>query len=495
MLSGRLAAELSPEPILRAAEGYRGSVVDLDRGWSVSGDSLSRGRSDVAQQLRRSGLQAGDRVVLAVGNGPQFVTALTGVLSELGSPLLLHPRTPATELKRTALRFGARWLLTDARPPEELERQGLRTRSLNGAAWLELVWAELRPDTPGFQQGHLRLPAVPLHPTSGTTGVPKIAARPGPCAVAEAEHYVRTLDIGPRDTLLAVAPMTHAYAYGMCVMVPLISGASVVSLRSFSPRQVFQAIQEHGIRILPAVPAMLDMLMFGAGERLRSDWRQVLTAGSPLPQRTAARFERIAGAAPRPLYGTTETGGISVASPEIAARLATGCVGRPMAGVEVEVRPSDDEILRQEGIGAVYVRSASMMAGYVESEQLDTSPLQDGWFQTGDLARVDEHGAVHLRGRTVEVINVSGMKVIPGEVEEVIAALPGVREVKVYAGHTRQGDQFVKAAVVTEGGPDVHAIGAHCDAQLVYYKRPERIIPVPALPRSPSGKIVTDQLP
>jgi acyl-CoA synthetase (AMP-forming)/AMP-acid ligase II len=93
------------------------------------------------------------------------------------------------------------------------------------------------------------------------------------------------------------------------------------------------------------------------------------------------------------------------------------------------------------------------------------------------------------------VINVAGLKVIPLEVEEAIAALPGVIEVKVYAGLRRNGSQFVKAAVVAEAGADAAAIRRHCEANLVYYKRPERIIPVDRLPRSPAGKILRDQLP
>ncbi len=123
----------------------------------------------------------------------------------------------------------------------------------------------------------------------------------------------------------------------MCVMVPLLTGASVVSMRSFSPRLVFQALTEHRVSILPVVPAMLDALLFGGGDRLRAPDRVVLAAGAPLPERTAARFQHRSGTVVRPLYGTTETGGIAVADGAGGA-LPTGVVGRPMEGVEVEVR-------------------------------------------------------------------------------------------------------------------------------------------------------------
>lgn len=119
----------------------------------------------------------------------------------------------------------------------------------------------------------------------------------------------------------------------------------------------------------------------------------------------------------------------------------------------------------------------------------------DGWFDTGDLAHITDDGTIHLRGRSSEVINVSGLKVVPCEVEEAIAALPGVLEVKVYAGANRSGSQMVKAAVAADSGVSAASIRAHCEQQLVYYKRPQVVTLVDALPRNPAGKIIRDQLP
>ncbi len=221
--------------------------------------------------------------------------------------------------------------------------------------------------------------------------------------------------------------------------------------------------------------------------------RTVLSAGSPLSERTADRFCAKSGLMVRPLYGTTETGGITVAPPG-EPQIAGSCVGPPMQGVEAQVRPHPAQTAAA-GVGRLLIRSSSMMAGYLGSAGVDTAPLVDGWFETGDLARVDERGYIHLLGREAEVINVEGLKVIPSEVEEVIAAVPGVVEVKVYAGSRKSGGQFIKAAVVAEEGIDLAAIRAHCERNLVYYKRPERIIPLDALPRSAAGKIQREQLP
>jgi acyl-coenzyme A synthetase/AMP-(fatty) acid ligase len=486
--------DLSPLPILDAAEGYRGTFVDLDAGQVVDAADFHMARSQLVERLMSLGLEPGQRVVVSVSNGPQFVATLLAVLSAGGSPLLVHAKTPAAELKRSALRFGAHLILSDECPLVDLEAEGLPIAALSAGDWLRLGAGRISPATPGFDHRYGTLVSVPLHPTSGTTGVPKVAVRPGFAAMEEARHYIETIGVTANDTIMAIAPMCHAYAYGMCVMVSLLSGASIVSMRAFQASKVFQGLQEHQVTILPAVPAMLDVLLFGAGHRLRGAVRTVLSAGSPLSERTAERFSEKAGLRVRPLYGTTETGGITVALAD-GGQAAGSCVGPPMNGVEAQIRPHAAGTQAQPGTGRLFIRSSSMMAGYLGPEGIDTSMLEDGWFETGDLARFDESGRIHLLGREAEVINVEGLKVIPLEVEEVIAAFPGVVEVKVYAGSRKSGGQFIKAAIVTEDSFDVPALRAHCEKHLVYYKRPERFLPLPALPRNPAGKIIKDQLP
>ncbi len=288
--------------------------------------------------------------------------------------------------------------------------------------------------------------------------------------------------------------MSHLYTYGLCVMTPLVTGATCVTMRRFQAKLVYQAVREHGVTIFPTVPAMLDVLLFGAGRRLRRFVRRVLAAGAPLPERTARSFWKAAAVMVRPHYGATETGGITLADVAESKHLGRS-VGRPMPGVAVEIRPSRVHPDLPPGTGTVCVRSDSAMAGYVARHGLDTSPFEEGWLRTGDLAECDAAGAVYLKGRENEVINVAGLKVIPREVEEVIALLPGVIEAKVYPGTYPSGSQYVKAAVVTERPLDEAAVRAHCQQNLVYYKRPERVVLLDALPRSPAGKIAREQLP
>jgi acyl-CoA synthetase (AMP-forming)/AMP-acid ligase II len=489
-----MSGALAPTPILDAVEGFGGSIVDLDRGKVVDSDDLRRASYELEKLFRAGGLRSGDRPVLAIGNGPTFIATLSAILRAGGSPLLLHADTPAAELARTAQRFGANFLITDSLSAAELGAAGFEGREFSRSDWAAGAWARtgLSPASDGFDRGDLA--GVPLHPTSGTTGQPKLAVRPGTPAVAEARHYIDAIGIDEDDSILCTIPMSHAYGYGMCVMVPLLSGATVLSMRRFNAKPVVDALAERRVTIYPTVPVLLDVLLVSAADRLLAP-RCITSAGAPLRERTAARVKERWGAAVQPLYGTTETGGITVAGPGHDPK-AAGSVGPPMKNVSVEVRPVEDPEGRgEEGVGELWVSSPSLMAGYLSPTGVDRSPIVDGWFNTGDLARIDERGDVRLRGRASEVINVFGNKVLPGEVEEVISLMPQVVEVKVYSAPNRWGSNSVRAAVVATNGVSDRDVRDHCETHLVAYKQPEQVAMLEALPRSPAGKIVLSKLP
>jgi acyl-CoA synthetase (AMP-forming)/AMP-acid ligase II len=487
---------LAPTPLLDLFENYAGSFRDLDRPLKLEGPQLRAARDALAAGLtcEKIGLAKGDRILLAVGNGPGFISAFIAVLSVGGSPVLLHVDTPPAELDRLSRSYDARFALCDAWTQNDLSPFSESVTNLQFAPDTQLTVASLRRSAAGDTQSLPQIEGMPLHPTSGTTGVPKLSARHGLAAIAEAAHYQQAMKICADDTILCVVPMSHAYGFGIAAMMSLVSGASIVSSRRFQPHAVFRALREHPITTFPAVPAMLHLLLVASRGRIEGLPRRVLSAGAPLAEHTAREFFEKNGQTAWSLYGSTETGGICV---DVEARpdAAPGSVGPRMEQVSVDIRPLADTTDWKPGIGHVCVKSPSMMAGYLTPEGVDSSSIRDGWFQTGDLGFVDPGGRVHLVGRESEVVNVFGMKVIPSEVESVIRDFPGVADVKVYAGQHRSGSQIVKAAVAGPPSLDLAALREHCAANLVAYKRPEIIIPLEALPRTPTGKIIRDQLP
>jgi acyl-CoA synthetase (AMP-forming)/AMP-acid ligase II len=485
---------LAPAPILDLFEKYAGTFHDLDRGLTLDGAQLRSARGTLAAAITRHkhSVTPGDRVLMAVGNGPGFLTAFVAVLSVGGAPVLLHVDTPPAELERLSRSYDARFALCDAWTASDLSPFAESITSVEIAPGAQLTFAALRPGADDSRTLP-KIAGMPLHPTSGTTGVPKLAARHGLAAIAEAANYREAMDLGADDTIFCVVPMSHAYGFGACAMLSLVSGASVVSSRRFQPHVVFRTFRERPITTFPAVPAMLHLLLVASRGPIERLPRRVLSAGAPLAGHTAREFLEKNGQTAWSLYGSTETGGICV-DVDAPPDAEPGSVGPTMRPVSVDIRPLADTRDWKPGIGHVCVKSPSMMAGYLTPNGIDATPIREGWFQTGDLGFIDPSGRVHLVGRESEVVNVFGMKVIPSEVESVIRDFPGVTDVKVYAGQHRSGSQIVKAAVA---GPsiDVAALREHCAAQLVAYKRPEIIIPLDALPRTPTGKIIKDQLP
>jgi acyl-CoA synthetase (AMP-forming)/AMP-acid ligase II len=487
-------ADLSPSPILDLFEKYSGTFRDLDRGLALNGGQLRSARGSLAEFLtgKKVGLAPGDRVLLAVGNGPGFILAFVAVLSVGGSPVLLHVDTPPAELDRLSRSYDARFALCDAWSENDLSPLSDSVWSLEYAPGAQMTIASVRSHAESERRRLPPIAGIPLHPTSGTTGIPKLSARHGAAAIAEAANYREAMGMGPEDTILCVVPMSHAYAFGMAAMMSLVSGASIVSSRRFQPHAVFRALRDYPITTFPAVPAMLHLLLVASRGRIEGLPRRVLSAGAPLAEHTARAFLEKNSQTAWSLYGSTETGGICV-DVEAPADAAPGSVGPKMRPVSVEIRPLPDTRDWQPGVGRVAVKSPSMMAGYLTPDGIDSTAVRDGWFENGDLGFIDA-GRVHLVGRESEVVNVFGMKVIPSEVESVIRDFPGVSDVKVYAGQHRSGSQIVKAAVAG-ASIDVAALREHCAGNLVAYKRPEIIIPLEALPRTPTGKIIRDQLP
>jgi acyl-CoA synthetase (AMP-forming)/AMP-acid ligase II len=472
--------EFSPKPLLDAFEDFHGSWFDLDLNVKIAADDLKRLKSELLSQMTQRGLSPGDRVLTALPNGPLFVAIWAASLEAGASPILVHSDTPDPELERMAARWGATFLATEARNGEDRNQSG---GFLAAGQYGAIRWQRREAgDNPGDQ---LTLVSLPLHPTSGTSGGPKIAVRPGPCAIAEPRHYIETLSIERSDSILCAIPMSHAYAYGMCFLVALLTSAELVFMRRFNPALAHRAFDQMKISVFPAVPIMLDSLLATPATGSLGRPRIVLSAGTPLSRKTFEEFRRQYGLSVRSLYGTTETGGISIGLEE---EDFTDSVGIPMRGVEVDLSETSGKDVR-----VVRVRSSSMMGGYLEGDRISRDQIPDGWFETGDVARRDAQGRLLLQGRLSEVINVFGYKVIPREVEEIILMLPQVGDVKVYAGR-HLGPDVVEAAVVCHEPISEAQIIEHCEKHIVSYKCPTAVRFVDALPRTASGKVAVECL-
>lgn len=476
-----------PPVLLESWERWVGAVECGHTGRLWSAAEL-RARADAASAVfRRLGLARGDIVGLMLANTAAFPVGLAALLQIGCNPLLIHAAAQKPGIERTFHEFGVRHVLHDfvegASTLQEGDFVELGRIDVGSAALSVLEVSQGKP-------GDVSLPAagVILHPTSGTYGAARYCIRNQAAAIAEGQNYVGTIDIYDRTRVTVTTPLNHAYAFGFGLVSAILTDSTLVLDVAFNPKRTLRMERESPSGVLAIVPPMARALSdLGRNDPGRAMARAVFYAGAPIDPGQASDFETVFGVPLFAILGTTESGAMSSNFGQDPRHAG---VGRPLRNVSIEIRNRGPYAHLGSGVGELYVRSPSMMQGYVPAAAIfDPS----AFFRTGDLGRVED-GDLVLVGRIKDIINLGGMKVDPSEVEAILLASPSVTDAAVYPGLRADGTEFVQAAVVADG-VDPAALRARCLAELDAHKVPSIIHIVERLPRTPSGKCLKVQCP
>ena len=218
----------------------------------------------------------------------------------------------------------------------------------------------------------------------------------------------------------------------------------------------------------------------------------ISTGGEPTPHAVIRGVhERFPGVAFVNTYGTTESGPVSTLLPAEQSLRKIGSVGKGAFGVQVRIADPEGRPLPPGEVGELLVRGPFVTPGYWNRPELAAESSRNGWWHTGDLASRDDEGFIYISGRSKDMIKSGAENIYPIEVEQVIAALPGVVEVGVIGVPDEQWGETVAAFVVKSPGARVDADGviAHCRAQLASYKKPRHVLFVESLPRNTTNKV------
>jgi acyl-coenzyme A synthetase/AMP-(fatty) acid ligase len=280
-------------------------------------------------------------------------------------------------------------------------------------------------------------------------------------------------------------------------------GAPVVVMDGFVTTEFARLVARFGIRSTVLPPAAMAMLVDDPAIDDLAPLRFVRSITAPLSPFQARRFHERFGISVLNSYGQTEIGGEIIgwnaADSRAHGTTKLGSVGRPHDGVTVRVVVADGTDLGPDEAGELWVRTPALAAGYADGTDLGDRLSPDGWFRTGDIGSVDADGFVWLSGRVSDMINRGGLKVFPGEVDEVVRTCPEVTDVAVVGvPDDRLGE--VPWAFVVPTDPTVDpdrltaAVLERCRGDLAPYKVPVRVEAIDALPRNEIGKIVTRAL-
>jgi long-chain acyl-CoA synthetase len=509
---GRVAFRLFLDPRLPVPSLTWGEVRERSRRFATA--------------LFQLGVRKGDRVAIMLPSSPEFVIAFYGALGIGAVPVNTNPMYVAREMREQLEDSGSETLVLLNRFFPRLREIHAATRVRRAIVvdlteslpWLGRTLARLaqsrrgeRPRVPAdtdvsFFHDLLReYPPTPpgaslgpgdvalLQYTGGTTGTPKGAMLTHRNLVANAMQarawFPRLRE--EEEVFLGAVPLFHAYGL-LGHTLAMVGCAETVLLPRPKPDVVLEALHRFRPTIFPGVPTLYAGIVDHprVGDYDLRTGTQCLSGAAPLPPTLAERFEALTGGRLVEGYGLTETSPLTHGN-TIGGGRRVGSIGVPVPGTDARiVEISTRDPLPPGREGELEVRGPQVMLGYWNRPAETADMIQDGWLRTGDICRMDGDGWFYVVDRLKEMIDASGFKVVPREVEEVLLMHPAVREAVVAGVPDAYRGETVKAFVVLREGQEASTeeIASFCRLHLAAFKIPRQVEFRRELPKSLVGK-------
>ena len=335
--------------------------------------------------------------------------------------------------------------------------------------------------------------------TSGTTGRPKAIRMTHRGTMQAAEHYVRTLGLTERDRTAVTFPFYYLSGHVTQLNPAMASGGSVVPVRELHPRAVVELCERHEVTWLDIVPSLLALLpkVPGFAWPALAHLRLAVYGGSPM---LPGVIDVLRDAMPQTrlvdTLGMTETAVAFCCLYDHEIERRPGSVGRPIPIADLRLVDDDGQDVPTGQAGELLVRGPFLTPGYDADDEANAVAFTDGWFRTGDIARIDDEGYVYVLDRKKDMIIRGGNKVFSVEVEQLLARLDEVGQVAVFGVPDRTGGEVVAAVLVPAQGADIdpQVVRRHVREHLADYAVPRFVEVVDEIPRNRTGKVDKNEL-
>ena len=484
-----------PETLLDMLEAGRPEDIALQApgGPSVTYDNLRRQVHDLGGQLRGLGIEREDRVLLALPNGLEAIVSFLAV-SSVATAGPLNPGYKPEEFRFYMEDTRHKALITPVDGGEAARGVALdgvlqiaAASDTAGTVTLTATQsagrASIEPPAPGD-------PALILH-TSGTTSRPKRVPLRHRNLAASAVNIRDTYTLTSQDVSLCVMPLFHVHGIVASLLATLLSGGTVLVPQRFSANGFWTMSGTYGVSWYTAVPSMHQALLArsaGQAPTVPDSMRFIRSCSSPLAGDVMLAIEERFGVPVLEAYGMTEAAHQMTSNPLPPGERQPGSVGAG-TGVDVAIMDEDDRLVPEGGRGEVVIKGRNVIDGYEDNPQANADSFTDGWFRTGDEGTMDAHGYLTLTGRLKELINRSGEKISPWELDQVLMAHPSVAEAVCFAApHPMHGEE-PSAAVVLSGQATERDLIRHCRERVASFKAPRKIHILDQIPKTATGKV------
>ena len=458
----------------------KAAIVFEDRvtTWAGLLDRITR----LANHFLASGVGPGSSVAIMLPNRPEFIETNAAAMRVGATVSFVNPRAPAADAHAIFERTKADVVVTHR------DDLGDAARSLRVGEGYERALAAASDAEPVVDRA-ARSKVVVF--TSGTTGRPKGAVRSleQSASLSGLMGFLRTIPYRTSDVHMVVCPLYHSSGSGFATVAQAL-GNTMVIVEKFSPEAFCRSVQEHRVTTTTVVPTMLHQIaaFHGAKDYDLSSLRIVVCTGSPLREEVRAEARDLLGNVIYDLYGSTEMGWVSIATPDDQLN-APGTVGKPVPGIVLHITDPDGNPVAQGERGEVWVRSSLGMEGYMDDPDLDSERMREGFISVKDIGYLDDEGYLHVVDRADDMIISGGVNVYPAETEIALNAHPNVDEATVLGVDDPKWGQRIVAAVVPSGDVSEEELIGWAKQNAAYAAVPKEIRFLDALPRNDIGKV------
>jgi long-chain acyl-CoA synthetase len=455
----------------------------------------------VANALLLLGIKKGDRVALFLPNIPEFIIDYLGILKIGAVAVSVNVMFKSAELSYILNDCAAKAIITIESLTEniseadlpELQHILIAEGKVNKGISLAQLMTSVSSEARAIEMER-HAPASILY-TSGTTGFPKGATLSHGNVISNSYAANRCYHLKKSDRLLLYLPLFHCFGQNAILNSGLNGCATIILHRRFDLEQVLQTIANYQVTMFFGVPTVfIKMLNDNISNCSLESIRYYFSAAAPMPFEIAQKWQEKYGFIIHEGYGLTETSPFATYNHDLKYKL--GSVGTAIDNVEIKIVDANGHQVQPKEEGEIVVRGPNVMLGYWNRPVETAEVIKNGWFHTGDVGRMDEEGFFYIVDRLKDMINMSGFKVYPTEVENVIYQHPAVAEVAVYGVDDALKGEIVKANIVLKAGHKITEakILEFCYNRMAAYKIPRTINFVDSLPKNPTGKVLKREL-